>query len=296
VRYLKSAKTLLGDQLEAVERDAASFVKGVKVHRAGSLRQSGVVMIRPDYEWSEITDDQRRSQRALRRAVLDVLERVRLLFVGASPEVKEIVDDVKKRVFEWVDLGLVWSLSGDPDRNDSSIRSEFAPLKDLLKSLTEGENEVFIVPDTNALTTCPDPVKYQALAKTSRYHFLLLAPVLGELDKLKYKARDDAYRKKVGATIRRIAGWRRQGRLVDGVTVYSSITVRALAPEPHFAEALSWLDSENGDDRVIAATMEVQRQFAAGVVILVTDDLNLQNKADAAGVAWADVPGECSIG
>ena len=246
--------------------------------------------MRPDYEWSGINDEQRKTQLELRRRIAVVHERLRLLFSGASPEVLQRIDDAKKQILAWIDLHLNWGLTGDTTKNESAVQSEFEPLKTLLRALTTQERPVFVIPDTNALTTTPDPLKYKKIASTSRFHFILLAPVLGELDELKYKARDEIYRQKVATVIRRIAGWRRQGRLIDGVIYHSSITVMAVAAEPRFSLALSWLDPQNGDDRIIAATMEIQRNFASGCIVLVTDDLNLQNKADAAGIPWAEVP------
>ena len=44
------------------------------------------------------------------------------------------------------------------------------------------------------------------------------------------------------------------------------------------------------DDRIVAAALRLQSDHPAGVVVLVTADLNLQNKAAAAGLPYAEPP------
>ena len=49
-------------------------------------------------------------------------------------------------------------------------------------------------------------------------------------------------------------------------------------------DSLPWLDRELNDDRLIASVLEVMRQNLGSRVVLVTSDVNHQNKADAAGI------------
>lgn len=53
---------------------------------------------------------------------------------------------------------------------------------------------------------------------------------------------------------------------------------------------LSWLDPAVPDDRLLGAALRLQSDHPAGVVVLVTGDLNLQNKADAVGLPYAEPP------
>jgi predicted ribonuclease YlaK len=54
---------------------------------------------------------------------------------------------------------------------------------------------------------------------------------------------------------------------------------------------LQWLDPDVPDDRIIAAALRLQSNHPAGLVILlVTTDINLQNKADAVGLPYAEPP------
>ena len=59
-----------------------------------------------------------------------------------------------------------------------------------------------------------------------------------------------------------------------------TITIKAIAIEPDMQDTLSWLDKENRDDRIIASVLEVQSSYPNALVVLVTGDVNLSNKAD----------------
>jgi hypothetical protein len=62
--------------------------------------------------------------------------------------------------------------------------------------------------------------------------------------------------------------------------------------EPRFERTLHWLDPTNQDDRIIASVLELQRAVPSATVILVTGDINLQNKSEAANLPYADPPPE----
>ena len=74
-------------------------------------------------------------------------------------------------------------------------------------------------------------------------------------------------------------------------TVNKTVTVRMIAHEPTFKRTLSWLDRSNNDDRIIASVIEIQQANPTAHVIVVTGDMNLQNKAEMAGIPFAEVPG-----
>ena len=47
-------------------------------------------------------------------------------------------------------------------------------------------------------------------------------------------------------------------------------------------KSLSWLDPNVMDDRIIASALQIQVEHPAANILLVTGDINLQNKADVA--------------
>jgi len=94
----------------------------------------------------------------------------------------------------------------------------------------------------------------------------------------------------VQSIITRLKGLRRQGNMHEGVKVNKVITVKMSAHEPDFKKTLSWLDPTNKDDCIIAATLEVQREEPSSIVVLVTNDINHQNKAEMANLPFIEPP------
>jgi rRNA-processing protein FCF1 len=288
---VKSAASLLTTSLHEIEEDAVIFIRGMDVARGGTQRHSHVVLVQPDYWWAATSPAQRHQQMVVRERFLHAHERLQLLLSTASPSVQNQLTKGKKAVLHWIDLETNWSLSPDKERSESQLREVFKPLHRCIDILHHGASpDIIVVPDTNALTFNPDPRCYEPIAESREFTFALVPMVLTELDRLKTEARNEEFRKKVASAIRRIKGWRAQGSLITGVTVDQTIRLIAVPHEPDFSATLSWLQRDNNDDRIIASILELQRRNPSSVVILVTGDLNLQNKAEAAGIPWSELP------
>ena len=153
----------------------------------------------------------------------------------------------------------------------------------------KSDGETLLIPDTNSLLMSCDPVAYRKVAMKDAFTFLLLPSVLGELDNLKYLHRNQDVRDKAKKAIKRIKGWRNQGSLTEGVVVDKTIVVKALHKEPDMDNTLSWLDSNVQDDRIVASVLTAQAENTSSVIYLVTGDINLQNKADAAFISTLEI-------
>jgi len=80
--------------------------------------------------------------------------------------------------------------------------------------------------------------------------------------------------------------------LRTGITIHKTITVKSVAKEPNFEKTLRWLDPKIKDDRIIATVLEIQREYLASKVILITNDINLQNKSEYANIPVIEPPKE----
>ena len=56
------------------------------------------------------------------------------------------------------------------------------------------------------------------------------------------------------------------------------------------ANSLPWLQETNNDDRLLAYFLEIMRLHVRSTVILVTGDINLQNKAEYARLPFLEPP------
>lgn len=70
--------------------------------------------------------------------------------------------------------------------------------------------------------------------------------------------------------------------------VQGQIWLRLEHREVDARSILSSLDPASPDDRILAAALRLQSDNPAGVVVLVTADMNLQNKADVVGLPYAE--------
>lgn len=161
----------------------------------------------------------------------------------------------------------------------------------LINRLYDASNgEVTYIPDTNALLYNTD-LEFWEIEKTTRFTMILLPTVLEELDELKINHRNEAVQKKSNKLIRKIKEYRRRGKLTTGVPLVKDLSkLQVIAIEPDMGTTLPWLDLSNNDDRILAGTIEVMRTRPHSPVILVTRDINLQNKAEFANIPFVEPP------
>lgn len=108
---------------------------------------------------------------------------------------------------------------------------------------------------------------------------------------MKINHRNEDVRKKAETLINKIKEYRRRGRLNDGVDVVSGkIFLRSVALEPNMQETLPGLDPTNVDDRFLASVVELMQTNVRSSVMIVTRDINLQNKAEMARVPYCEPP------
>jgi predicted ribonuclease YlaK len=87
-----------------------------------------------------------------------------------------------------------------------------------------------------------------------------------------------------------LKGLRDRGDVRSGVRVTTHVTAMFDVAEPRFEDLPPWLDPTVPDDRVVASALLLQASAPSKVVVLVTSDLNLQNKAAAVGLPHVEPP------
>lgn len=183
------------------------------------------------------------------------------------------------------------------DRREEYYK-EFYEALDKQIALLEGlydssDGSVIYVPDTNALLYNPALEDWR-FVDSPRFIILLTPTVLSELDTLKVNHRVEDVRGKAEGLIKRIKGYRTRGKLAEGVSLVGNISqLMTLAVEPTFDKSISWLDESNNDDRIIATFIEIMRQHPRSTAVLVTRDINLQNKAEFANLPFEEPPTPC---
>lgn len=179
-----------------------------------------------------------------------------------------------------------------------SIEEEWAFVSKALRAQIDSVTQLYVpsdaapavvVPDTNALLWNPRLEDWTF--ESQPFDVCLVPVVLSELDSLKVNHRNEDVRQKAEGLIRRIKGYRDRGSLREGVTLRHGVSrIRSIAIEPDFKVSLPWLVADNADDRLVATFIEVMRKHPGSSVVLVTRDLNLQNKMELAQLPFSEPP------
>ena len=251
----------------------------------GEFRITGV----GKYVWGELSPDGKR----LRSKLLDDYSKfcsiIKCLIRLQPPKTKEGFEKHKEQAQGIIEqMGRTYYSSTGEALNEGreSLNSQVRVI-DALFSTTESN---LLVPDTNALIASHELATWE-FGDFDQFELVLTPQVLAELDRLKIEHRNENVRSKAGSMIRQIKEFRRRGRLSDGVPLVTSrSTLRSVAVEPDMESSLPWLDEHNPDDRLLAAFLEIMRLNPNSSVILVTGDINLQNKAEFAELPYMEPP------
>jgi hypothetical protein len=183
-------------------------------------------------------------------------------------------------------------------------RTYYASKKDALKSASESidaivnllerlytpsEDDTIVVPDTNALYI-NSKLESWTFPDASEFTIMILPSVLSDLDKHKMFHTNPHVRDKAKVLINRLKEYFRRGEIEKGVPVIKGVRMASVAIEPDMDQTLPWLKRDNEDDRLLASFLEVMRSRPRSAVVLVTADINLQNKARYARVFFVEPP------
>jgi hypothetical protein len=250
---------------------------------------SGIICCGPSHVLPKLDDEHRRI-RSRTRADLDHFMAIVNALLHSQPKaVRRSFSEAERTLRSVVDESRVHFRSTDELK--AGVRGSIEDLLALVGGLhDDSEGLTLLVPDTNALLSGP-ALESWCYEDMDAFQIVLVPSVLAELDELKISHHNPEVRDKAKALIRQVKELRRRGTLIDGVTVVRDrITLRALAVEPNLDASFPWLDRTNDDDRILASCVEVMRAHPRCVVLLVTGDINLQNKAEFALVPFIESP------
>lgn len=240
--------------------------------------------------WRNLDVDGRR----LQSRALDEYERLnglalallRTISTAGQKKFKKADKTIRKAIDQH---GMTWW------KNKTEVYGAFSEALENIVSLIEGlydgaDGNPVIVPDTNALLFNVDLDKW-TFPDMKKFTIVLTPTVLAELDELKVHHRNEDVRKKAEGLITRIKGYRNRGELLTGAVLRKDVSqIRSIALEPNMRESLPWLDPDNKDDRFIASVIEVMRHHPHSPVVLITRDINMQNKASFASLPFDEPP------
>jgi len=241
------------------------------------------------YSWKDLSDKGKQLQSRVYKEYLHFAERSRLLLLNQPPDSIASFDESKNEIIAIINQENTYLSS-----LEKALSEVYKNLDNQIKLLDniydQSSGKILYVPDTNALLANPR-IEQWRFDDVSEFEIILTPTVLSELDELKITHRVESVRKKAEGLIRQIKGYRGRGKLNDGVPLVSGVsTLKSIAVEPNFNKTLSWLDPSNDDDRILASFIEVMKIYPNSPVIIVTNDINMQNKAEFAGIPFIEPP------
>jgi hypothetical protein len=281
----------LREMAEVIKAEAKTLLRKYSYIKHCPHEPSSILVVfGPDHYWKPLDEPGQQLQSKVRTdydkffAILSTLLKSQTISIKSSlaehdSTVKEVINQHEATELTTIDEAFA-------DLTEA-INSQVA----LLSSLHDAaDGEHIYVPDTNALLYNPALEDWEF--DVSRNFIVIITPtVLSELDQLKVNHRNENVRQKAEGLIRRLKGYRSRGRLVDGVPLRKgNSTLMTIATEPKMEESLPWLQANNNDDRILAGLIEVMREHPRCQVILVTRDMNLQNKTEFAGLPFVEPP------
>lgn len=266
-----------------------STIRHINLNDGGDVVVIGVA----DWDWGPSSPEGTVARMQLLERYRTWYVHLELLFGHPTPDVRGKLTSTHQFVEQWLERSSTWDYSV-PHTIDEAVEVA-AKRVDVFRELLDlaahsGSSELRVVPDTSALMRNPDMASYQRAFDKLSFTVHFMPPVLSELDELKDRGKTQDVRDSAQGVVRRIKGPRDKGRLAVGVKLTKNITVKAEAKETDARAILNWLDPLVPDDRLIACALRLQSDHPSGVVVLITSDLNLQTKADAAGLPYLETP------
>lgn len=255
-------------------------------------KASEVLVIAPfvgDYYYRDLDERGRQTQSQLLEEYRRYRDILKTLLIGQPRDTQDELNHA--------DELLMWIIEQNSTRfktTEEALEKAVEALStqlNLLKRLYDASNgEATYIPDTNALIYNPDLESWK-FKETQKFMLLLLPTVLSEIDSLKILHSNENVRRKSEKLIKKIKEYRRRGKLTTGVTlIRDTIRIQSVAIEPNLKKSLPWLDPANRDDRILAAVIEVMRSRPRSPVIVVSRDINFQNKAEFANIPFVEPP------
>jgi len=251
-----------------------------------------IINLSGSHWWNDLPPEGKQIQARLLPEIDRFAELVRALARNlpgsSSHELDTALDTIRDAVEQ--DHGTWWKA------REQAVGGFSGLIDQIMVALTEyygtSSSVVLTIPDTNALLENPDIEQWRF---ENRNHFtIILTPtVLSELDEHKVNHRNPEVREKASKLIRKIKEYRRRGALHEGVPIVTDrVSLRSIAREPDMSKSLSWFDATNADDRFLATALDEIRGNPGATAFVVTSDINMQNKAEVAGIPFCEVPAE----
>jgi len=219
-----------------------------------------------------------------------VSEIISILLVNSLDKHKGEFENLRSKILSTISQNN-FTLNKNVQEEVIYVSNNFEDVKKLISTLYPNSiSEPILIPDTNALYANVN-IESWTFNDFDKFILAITPSILRDLDRHKIEHRNESVRKKAITLINKIKEYRRRGKLSESVIIVKDkISLFTIATEPDFEKTLSWLDKSNDDDRLIGEALEIIREHGNSAVILITSDINLQNKCELADLVYLEPP------
>jgi hypothetical protein len=292
---IESLRQRLESELQEIENAILDLWRKSRIEEFRNDPHSSIIMFFPPHYWKSLPAEHRAAQARVSARYEHWFGVFSGCYSRHSDDVQHAIKQANEYTISAIALHTDWGTEPTFDGNQKRLAERLGVFRSLLRAGSDGQDQYILIPDTNSLIKSAEPQHYRNIVSSAPFTFVLVPTVLSELDGLKRSREGQSVGEKAEKAIRIIKGMRNQGPTRIGVTVDKTMTVRMIATEPQFGKLPSWLDPSNRDDRILASALEIQFDDPSKTAILVTGDMNLQNKAEMAFLPYAEPP-EISVG
>ena len=284
----KSLLTILEEKIIHLEGQLELFFSDLEINFESRHQGNIYAVGRPEYTYAKLSIQQEKNQILFDKEYKEIIENIDRLIDSTTDKIQNNYIDIQKEFEIWLYLGSNHYITSDKEQNSIEFKKCTKKFYDLLFLLQTNE-EIILIPDTNALLIEQEPNEFKQLIDRDEFTFLLLPTVISELDDIKDKSTESSRKEKAKKMIKRIKGWKTQGKITQGIIINKTITLKAEVGKPLENYLPSWLDLSNNDDKILAYILNIQKKSPSAIIILVTRDINMQNKAEILNIEYIDI-------
>lgn len=293
----RSFREYVRAELSAVYSQAAAIIDRspiTSLNQPATPRSGQLVIKYPyDYAWGKLSTADALTLGDVSRRYADWEALVRPAFTRETNQIAREFEDKARAVHVWV---MRDEANGQIPRTTAQAKAKFLErVKELALTVArvfpEDSDGTLVVPDTNWFIHHPELNGWWPIIGKQPVEVRIPPIVLSELDEKK-SAGSGNLRQSARRAIRELRALRAKGHLSVGVELPDGHKLRAESREPSSEDVPAWLDFGVPDDRILASALHLQLTAPRHDVYLLTDDLNLQNKAEAVGLPFIETPEE----
>jgi hypothetical protein len=254
------------------------------------LGNSRIVNTSGDHRWSPLDLDGQRLQSKLLEDYRRLFATLFVLLIHQPPDALNSLKQANITILKLINQTGATYLATSQEAFDEGEKAYKSLLVLIARLYDTDRGEIILVPDTNALLYNHQLDKW-TFDFAQPFVLFFVPAVLSELDSHKVNHKNESVREKALSLIKQYKEYRSRGDIFEGVSIVNGRSkIAAVALEPEMDHSLPWLKADSNDDRLLASSIEIMRQNPRKPVLLVTRDINLQNKCDYAKVPYVEPP------